>query len=286
MGEVITTLITLNLPQRFDRLAENELWGEPMNIKSVAARNKRTSDSAQSTKSGGKILLAIAFGLMSLQLAGCCNIPKPDIFDGTLMDKAFGCYRDNVWAKRACNLRYSNCNRPYSNHFEAGFEAGYIDICNGGDGYVPATPPECYWGFDYQTPDGAQCVNAWFEGYPSGVAAAKRDRAGTYRDVYVSRMIQSAISLDKATKTTPQDVPVVKPEDKVPTVTPDGQPRQATLPVQPTNQPTAYVPPVVPGNGPTAAAYVPPVAPGNGGPTAAAYIPPVVPGNYYYGARR
>ena len=171
-----------------------------MNIKNVGVRKKRTSDSIPSVRSGSKILLAIAFGLMSLQLAGCSSLPTPDIFDGTLIDKVFSDYRDNVWAKRACNLRYSNCNRPYASHFESGFEAGYVDICNGGDGYVPATPPECYWGFDYQTPDGAQCVNAWFEGYPAGVAAAKRDHAGTYRDVFVSRMIQSAIKQDNATK--------------------------------------------------------------------------------------
>jgi hypothetical protein len=106
-------------------------------------------------------------------------------------------------------LRYANCDRPYPKHFQAGFEAGYSNICKGGDGYVPATPPECYWGFEYQTPDGSQCVNSWFEGYPAGVAAAKRDRAGTYRDVYVSRMIQSAIAQDKAPKTTPAQVRVV-----------------------------------------------------------------------------
>ncbi len=147
--------------------------------------------------------------ILATQLAGCCNVPKPDLFDGSLMDRAFGCYRDKVWAKRACNLRYSSCNRPYGAHFQSGFEAGYESICKGGDGYVPATPPECYWGFDYQTPDGAQCVNAWFEGYPAGVAAAKRDRAGTYRDIYVSRMIQSAMAQQEAPTMNPSEVPVV-----------------------------------------------------------------------------
>ena len=248
---MINTFIT-HLPERFVRLAENDFWGEPMNIKNVGVRKKRTSDSAPSVRSGSKILLAIAFVLMSLQLAGCSSLPTPDIFDGTLIDKVFSDYRDNVWARRACNLRYSNCNRPYASHFESGFEAGYVGICNGGDGYVPATPPECYWGFDYQTPDGAQCVNAWFEGYPAGVAAAKRDHAGTYRDVFVSRMIQSAIKQDNATKTTPQDVPVVKPENKVPLVTPNGQPRQrqAALPNLPSTSPVpadkSYIPTVVP----------------------------------------
>lgn len=181
-----------------------------MNIDSVALGDNSRAKYGRSRLS--RLATIIAFAIISTQLAGCCNVPKPDLFDGALMDRAFGCYRDKVWAKRACNLRYSNCNRPYGSHFQSGFEAGYESICKGGDGYVPATPPECYWGFDYQTPDGAQCVNAWFEGFPSGVAAAKRDRAGTYRDVYVSRMIQSAMAQESTPKKAPSDVPVVNPE--------------------------------------------------------------------------
>ena len=257
--------------------------GNQMNIESVAAGNKRSTDHKPSTKSGGKLLLVITFALVSMQLAGCCNVPRPDLFDGSILDKAFGCYRDSVWAKRACNLRYSNCDRPYASHFEAGFEAGYVDICNGGDGYVPATPPECYWGFDYQTPDGAQCVNSWFEGYPAGVAAAKRDHAGTYRDIYVSRMIQSAISQDKATKTTPQDVPIVKPTDKVPirsvsTVNSNLSNSNAPNPVNsnPVNSNPVNSNPVSAPN-PFLNA---PLQPNK------SFVPPVVPANYDYGAKR
>ena len=88
-------------------------------------------------------------------------------------------YRDAVWAKRAYNLRYGNCDRPYEEHFQSGFCAGYTDMANGGDGYVPALPPQEYRGFEFQSADGAQCVNSWFEGYPEGVAAAKKEKVGT-----------------------------------------------------------------------------------------------------------
>lgn len=184
-----------------------------MNIENVAMRNDHVENPTTRPGRFRNLILGLTVAILSTQLVGCCNFPKANLFDGSMIDSAFGCYRDKVWAKRACNLRFSSCDRPYGEHFQAGFEAGYTDICNGGDGYVPATPPEGYWGFEYQTPDGSQCVNAWFEGYPSGVAAAKRDRAGTYRNVYVSKMIQSAIAQDKAPKTTPSKVQVVSPQD-------------------------------------------------------------------------
>lgn len=207
-----------------------------MNINIVALRNM---DAWNSSKFGRlrKLTLLFAVVLLAAQMTGC-SLPSADLFQGELIDTAFSKYRDKVWSKRACNLRYSNCNRPYQEHFQAGFEAGYTDICTGGDGYVPATPPEKYWGFEYQTPDGSQCVKSWFEGYPAGVAAAKRDRAGTYRSIYVSKMIESAISQDKTPKTTPSQVPVVRTADNDFNAYPPrrGQGLEPTIPsISPTN---------------------------------------------------
>ncbi|MGB1929875.1 MAG: hypothetical protein ACPIA2_13485 [Mariniblastus sp.] len=129
-------------------------------------------------------------------------------------------YRDTVWAKRAFNLRYGNCKRAYAKHFENGFCAGYTDMCNGGDGYVPALPPEEYRAPEYQSADGAKCVNSWFEGYPAGVAAAKKDKSGTYHDVLISRMIDSAIDQSNTDPVLPADVQVVSmnasPSNKTP----------------------------------------------------------------------
>ena len=118
-------------------------------------------------------------------------------------------YRDAVWAKRAFNLRYGNCKRAYADHFENGFCAGYTDMCKGGDGYVPALPPEEYRAPEYQSADGAKCVNSWFEGYPAGVAAARKDKSGTYHDVLISRMIDSAINQSNSNPVLPADVQIV-----------------------------------------------------------------------------
>jgi hypothetical protein len=128
---------------------------------------------------------------------------------GFMNDRVTG-FRNHTWAQRSFNLRYADCDRPHNDHFKKGFVSGYQAICDGGDGYIPALPPEEYWGYQYQCAEGAQCVNAWFKGYPAGVAAAKQDGAGAFHDMYTSKMIQSAVEQDKAVKKVPSEIPVVK----------------------------------------------------------------------------
>jgi hypothetical protein len=164
-----------------------------------------------------------------------------------LADALVVSYRDMVWAKRAFNLRYGNCDRPYAQHFENGFCAGYAEMCGGGDGYTPALPPEDYRGYEYQTADGAKCINSWFEGYPAGVAAAKKDNAGTYHDVLISRMINSAIKQDNTEAKLPSQVPVVQANGSQ--TTQRAQPASYTpRPVDPTYdymRPANTLPPIV-----------------------------------------
>ena len=145
------------------------------------------------------LIICVAI-LMTVSFTGC----KLGIKEASMLT-----YRDTVWAKRAFNLRYGNCKRAYANHFENGFCAGYTDMCEGGDGYVPALPPEEYRAPEYQSADGAKCVNSWFEGYPAGVAAARKDKSGTYHDVLISRMIDSAINQSNSNPVLPEDVQVV-----------------------------------------------------------------------------
>ncbi len=153
---------------------------------------------------GCRCLLLACAVLTFSQTAGCSAWKQAKVGESIMIT-----YRDFVWAKRAYNLRYSNCKRPYEEHFEAGFCAGYTDVSEGGDGYVPALPPAEYRGYEFQSADGAKCVNSWFEGYPAGVAAAKRDKAGNYNDVMISRLINSAISQESVEAKLPNDVPVV-----------------------------------------------------------------------------
>ncbi len=150
-------------------------------------------------------LLAAALVIPAFGCASGIRIPRLG-FGDALLEK----YRDNVWAKRAFNLRYANCDIPYPEHFQNGFIAGYCQKCNGGDGYVPPLPPDEYRGYEFQSADGAQCVKAWFDGFPAGVAAAKKDRAGDFHDIYTSKMVNSALVQDTAKHVLPDDVPVLK----------------------------------------------------------------------------
>lgn len=153
-------------------------------------------------------------------------------------------YRDFVWAKRAYNLRYGRCDRPYAEHFQNGFCAGYADICGGGDGYVPALPPDSYRSYEFQSSDGSKCVNAWFEGYPAGVAAAKQDKSGAYHNIMISRMIDRAVKQEKTDASLPNDVSVVdaqaKRSDTAVTIQPTNQPR----PIRPVNPMPSVLKPI------------------------------------------
>ena len=149
------------------------------------------------------VRLAVAALIAVTTTQAGCNVLRT--FDQT----AALTFRDLVWSKRAFNLRYGNCDRPYAEHFKNGFEDGYSDQCQGGDGFTPALPPDSYRGYEFQSADGSKCVDAWFEGYPAGVAAAKKDNSGSYHDLAVSRMLDAAIKQQKTKPKVNGTVPVV-----------------------------------------------------------------------------
>lgn len=150
-------------------------------------------------------ILVLAFALLMVaQSIGCSSVSSLGFGEAITI-----AYRDLVWARRAFNLRFGNCDRPFPEHFQNGFEAGFIDTANGGDGFVPALPPAEYRGFEFQSVDGAQCVAAWFEGYPAGVAAAKQDKAGNFHDIQISRLVNAAIKQEKTRNLLPQEIPIV-----------------------------------------------------------------------------
>ena len=178
-----------------------------MSIEVSRPKLENSGTKSSSNQIRQRLLIVLFAASMVVPYSGCSSTMRLGSlgFGDALLEG----YRDRVWAKRAYNLRYNNCDRPYESHFQNGFVEGYCDTCNGGDGYVPALPPNEYRGFEFQSPDGAQCVQTWFDGYPAGVAAAKKDRAGEFHDIYTSRMINSAITQDKAKHILPNDVPVL-----------------------------------------------------------------------------
>jgi hypothetical protein len=85
-------------------------------------------------------------------------------------------YRNSAWAARAWHCsRESFGDHCYLSDLEAGFRQGYEDVAAGGTGCLPLIAPQSYWGWQYQSADGQNRMNAWFEGYPLGVKAAEQD---------------------------------------------------------------------------------------------------------------
>jgi hypothetical protein len=157
-----------------------------------------TQDSSRNEKPNrtfAPLLLLIA-AVVCTQSTGCLGPNRPHTC-GNMVDGMFSNFRERVWANRAFNLEYRHMPRKFREHFRKGFVEGYCTVCNGGDGYIPAMPPRDYWGYEYQSSDGAQCVSAWFEGYPEGVAAARKLNAGKNADMYISSMAERAIQQEK-----------------------------------------------------------------------------------------
>lgn len=227
-----------------------------MSIEASRLKPENSGRKSSSNQVVQHLLIVLFVAVMVLPNSGCSFVQRLGAL--RIGDNLLETYRDQVWARRAYNLRYNNCDVPYETHFQNGFVAGYCDTCNGGDGYVPALPPNEYRGFEFQSPDGSQCVQTWFEGFPAGVAAAKKDRAGEFHDIYTSRMINSAITQDKAKHILPNDVPVLT-KNAFGVAQRTGAPKEPSAALdsgivgssnRPTAQNGAYVAPPSPSNNP------------------------------------
>lgn len=135
----------------------------------------------------------VALGLLLLAGPGCTTSSTGTFgpYSGGPTDWVASGWRGHVWANRA----YETCvvqaghDPLYSSDFKRGFIAGYRAVCDGGDGEIPAVPPRRYWGSRYLSPEGQAKSKAWFEGYPEGVRAAQTDGIDSYRDIYVSQLL-------------------------------------------------------------------------------------------------
>lgn len=92
-----------------------------------------------------------------------------------------------AWHRR----KHHFCNQKHSSDFCAGFRAGYEDVAGGGGECTPAFPPQQYWGWEFQSAEGAQRTSAWFAGYPHGARAAEEDGVGNYAQMQMSSALQS-----------------------------------------------------------------------------------------------
>ncbi len=93
-------------------------------------------------------------------------------------------HRNSVMAAKAWyRVKPHYRNHPHRNSFRDGFIAGYIDVAEGGAGCTPSVAPSEYWGWQYQSPEGQQATNAWFEGFPHGAQAAEQDGVGHWGNI-------------------------------------------------------------------------------------------------------
>jgi len=161
-----------------------------------AVATKRSSSQIDKRNRALTPLLLLLAAVVCTQSTGCLGPNRPHAC-GNLVDGMFSDFRERVWAHRAFNLEYGHMPRKFREHFRKGFVEGYCNVCNGGDGFIPAMPPRDYWGYEYQSSDGAQCVSSWFEGYPAGVAAARKNNAGKNADIYISSMAERAVQQEK-----------------------------------------------------------------------------------------
>jgi hypothetical protein len=97
-----------------------------------------------------------------------------------------GCARDWYYSAvnelRACHAwSRSGCDDrgEFHHDFRAGWERGYFDVSTGKSGDSPVLPPKKYWSPRYQTPEGSQAIEAWYQGYQQGSIAGDQDGFGT-----------------------------------------------------------------------------------------------------------
>lgn len=136
------------------------------------------------------LLLCLAMTVVTLN-SGC--LYRLRNIGSNIGSHAYANWRNFVWAKRAYQMQYGSCDLPCADDFRDGFIAGYCNICDGNDGYVPALPPEKYWDARFQNVEGQKRTKMWFAGFPAGVKAARDTGAGAFTEIPISNMLEQAI---------------------------------------------------------------------------------------------
>ncbi|MFO0814633.1 MAG: hypothetical protein U0796_15535 [Gemmatales bacterium] len=125
--------------------------------------------------------------------------------------------RDSSLADEAWEEICARDGDVYSRHYRRGFHEGFRDYLNmGGTGDPPTLPPRSYWRIYYQTPEGHDAIQDWFEGFRHGTSVAKASGVRGYVTVPLSSLPPSE------TVTQESDEPPRAPEkDKEPKKVPD-----------------------------------------------------------------
>ena len=112
--------------------------------------------------------------------SGCYTV-REDI-DDCIMEKRLKYQARSAWsdAKSSCN------DVEYRSHFQDGFEAGYLNVAQGGDGRPPILAPAKYRSWWYQNEVGNPEAMSWLDGYSYGAMNAEQNGVGQTQRVVTS----------------------------------------------------------------------------------------------------
>ena len=100
-------------------------------------------------------------------------------------------HRTDAWANKSWHSRkHQFCREKHLHEFCDGFRAGYEMVADGSQGAEPAFPPRKYWGWKYQSAEGAAKVSSWYAGFPHGARAAEEDGIGNFSQIQTSTSVQ------------------------------------------------------------------------------------------------
>jgi hypothetical protein len=83
--------------------------------------------------------------------------------------------RDYAFAEETWQMfAQAHPDHPASLDYESGFKDGFADyLYAGGTGEPPPVPPRQYWRVTYETPQGHQAIQDWFDGFRHGATVAR-----------------------------------------------------------------------------------------------------------------
>ncbi|MFK7819103.1 MAG: hypothetical protein AB8G99_10320 [Planctomycetaceae bacterium] len=127
-----------------------------------------------------RLLMPVAIVAVVLGSTGCHHSYQGYRYNHSI-DKYLARKRASLQAWYVWRQCADQCQCGRIKDYRRGFIDGYCDVALGGDGCAPVVPPNRYWGWRYQDAGGAECVAAWYEGHPVGVAAALE--AGSHYEI-------------------------------------------------------------------------------------------------------
>ena len=104
-----------------------------------------------------------------ISLSGCAQCK--DCVDDYVISCRNRCYAERAWLQCKSNYNDVECKCD----FGKGFRDGYVAVAGGASTCQPALPPQNYWHFEYQNPEGQERMLAWFNGYSYGAVYAEQE---------------------------------------------------------------------------------------------------------------